>query len=171
MDLGFVVAGRNNYTAFIYSEVNGGALKSLFNKTYSGSVAANSTLTFDAEGSSLILSLNGKIIGQATDKALATTAGSVGTWTSSGAVMSNFVGAPATGGAVPALATVSDTSNAKKAVSVTIKKSKPGHRVGAVRPLRGQFGQAHRAELGSQSDHGHPRQREDVEPRRHHHSE
>ena len=96
LDLGFVVAGSISYTAYIYSDAQGGALKQLFNHTYSGSVAANSTLMFDAVGSSLTLSLNGKIIGSATDPALASTAGSVGTWTSSGAVMSNFVAAPVT---------------------------------------------------------------------------
>ena len=57
-------------------------------------MAANSPLMFDAEDSSLTLSLNGNIIGHATDTALASTAGNVGTWTSSGAVMSNFVAAP-----------------------------------------------------------------------------
>ena len=96
LDLGFVVAGSNSYTAYIYSHDNGGILKSLFKQTYSGSVAANSTLIFDAVGSSLTLSLNGNIIGHATDTVLASTAGSVGMWTSSGAVMSNFVAAPVT---------------------------------------------------------------------------
>ena len=95
LDLGFVVAGSNSYTAYIYSDVNG-TWTSLFNHTYSGSAAANSTLMFDAVGSSLILSLNGNIIGCATDAVLASTAGSVGMWTSSGAVMSNFVAAPVT---------------------------------------------------------------------------
>jgi hypothetical protein len=93
MDLGFVVAGSNSYTAYIYSVVKG-APTLLCSQTYSGSVPVNSTLMFDTVGSSLILSLGGTIIGCATDTALATTAGSVGTWTSSGAVLSNFVAAP-----------------------------------------------------------------------------
>jgi hypothetical protein len=93
MDLGFVQAGSNSYTVNIYSIVNGAAT-SLFKQTYSGSVPAKSALIFEAVGSSLTLSLNGQIIGAATDTALATTAGSAGTWMSSGAVMSNFVVAP-----------------------------------------------------------------------------
>ena len=144
MDLGFVVAGSNSYTAYIYSDVNG-TLKSLFNQTYSGSVAANSTLIFDAEGSSLILSLNGNIIGHATDTVLASTAGSVGMWTSSGAVMSNFVAAPVT---------LQTASNANVAVSVMINTLTTGQGVGSVRRLRGKHGHAHRAELVRQSGHG-----------------
>ena len=119
LDLGFVVAGSNSYTAYIYSDVNGGALKSLFNQTYSGSVAANSTLIFDAEGSSLTLSLNGKIIGHATDTALASTAGSVGMWTSSGAVMSNFIAAPVT------LQRPASLSNSPRPCSGTVEGGRP----------------------------------------------
>jgi hypothetical protein len=170
VDLGFIVAGSNSYTAYIYGPNNGGVLKSLFQQTYSGSVAANSTLMFDAVGSSLTLSLNGNIIGQATDTNLASTAGSVGMWTSSGAVMSNFVGAPVTGAAEPALAAVNGISKVTGAVSVTINKLTTVPGVGSVRRLREKRGHAHRAELGRQSGHGQPRQRDDGERQRHHDS-
>ena len=187
MDLGFVVPGSNIYTAYIYSDVNG-ALTKLFNEYYNGSVAANSTLNFVAQGSSLTLSLNGNVIGHATDTALASTAGSVGTWTSSGAVMSNFVAAPLTGaapadlatvnfvaapvtGAAPAApATVNGTSNANEAVSVTINALTTGHGVKSVRRLREKREHAHRAELRRQSAHGQQHQRDHEERQRHHHS-
>ncbi len=142
----------------------------MFNQTYSGSVPANSTLIFDAEGSSLTLSLHGNIIGHATDSTLASTAGGVGMFTSSGAVMSNFIAAPVTGAAPAALATVNGISNAKKTVSVTIKKVKTGHGVNSVRPVHEKLGHAHRAELGHQSGHGQPRQRDDGERQSQHHS-
>ena len=161
LDLGFVVAGRNSFTAYIYSDDNG-ALKSLFKQTYKVSVAANSSLIFDAEGSSLTLSLNGNIIGQATDSALASTAGSVGMWTSSGAVMSNFVAAPVT---------LQTASNANVAVSVMINTLTTGQGVGSVRRLRGKHGHAHRAELVRQSGHGQLRHGDEGERQRHHHSE
>jgi hypothetical protein len=161
LDLGFVVAGRNSYTAYIYSDDNG-ALKSLFKQTYKVSVAANSSLIFDAEGSSLTLSLNGNIIGQATDSALASTAGSVGMWTSSGAVMSNFVAAPVT---------LQTASNANVAVRVMINTLTTGQGVGSVRRLRGKQGHAHRAVLVRQSGHGQLRHGDEGERQRHHHSE
>ena len=205
MDLGFVVAGSSSYTAYIYSDANGNALKPLFSQTYNVSVAASSTLMFDAVGSSLTLSLNGNIIGHATDTALASTAGSVGMFTSSGAVMSNFIAAPvtlqtasnsliaslttssangslsassipqtgasqvntssgtATVAAPAAPATVNGTSNAKKTVSVTIKKVKTGQGVKSVRPVHEKLGHAHRAELRRQIGHGQRHQRDDGE--------
>jgi hypothetical protein len=98
-DAGFVLAGSNSYTAYIYSDVNG-VVQSLFQQTYNVPLPASSTLIFSAAGSSLTLSLsvNGQIsqLGSAADMNLAHTAGSAGMWTSAGAVMSNFVVAPVT---------------------------------------------------------------------------